>query len=131
MPSISCYLKIIDLKSSYDKTAVYASLIDSKTNQKIGCIINRIDPKIFGDGDSYVLNDSTYNIYDIDGSGQGSFTLTSVLGGNISTLIPIVISGKTGNLDGAFVAKTNKVTVYGVPDLSNPLNIKINLSIQY
>ena len=32
MPSISCYLKIIDLKSSYDKTAVYTSLLDSKGN---------------------------------------------------------------------------------------------------
>ena len=130
MPSLSCYIKIATLKSSYDKTAAYSSLLDSKTNQEIGCIINRLETKIFGDNDSYLLTDSTYTIYDLENSGQGSFTCTNVLGGNIPT-IPTSFQSKTGTLDGCFVTKTNNVTVFGVPDFSDPLNIKVNISIHY
>ncbi len=128
--NLSCYAILSEIKSSYDKTSTYLSLYDSKTKEEVGCIINRLDAKIFGNNDSYVLSDNTYTIYNLENKGQGSFSTQSVLSNNIATFLT-PFQNKTGVLDGAFVTETNKVTVFGKPNLLDPSNILLDIVINY
>ena len=130
MPTISCYTTLSDLKSSYDKTSTYLDLYDSITEKKIGCIINIVETKIFGNNDSYVLMDNIYTIYDIDSKGQGSFSTKSVLKNNILDLLK-PFQNKTGVLDGSFVTLTNKVTVFGKSKQLNSGKLRLDILISY
>lgn len=130
MPTISCYTTLSDLKSSYDKTSTYSELYDSTTNEKIGCIINTVETKMFGNNNSYILMDSIYTIYDIDGKGQGSFSTKNVFKTNILDLLK-PFQNKTGVLDGSFVTLTNKVTVFGKTEPLNSDKLKTNILIHY
>lgn len=130
MPTISCYTTISDLKSSYDKTSTYLDLYDSNTEQKIGCLINTIETKLFGNNDSYILTDNIYTIYDIDGKGQGSFSTKNVFKSKILDLLK-PFQNKTGTLDGSFVTLTNKVTVFGKTEPLNSDKLKTNILIHY
>ena len=130
MPSLQCYFNLASIKPSYDQTSYYVPLFDSSTNEKVGCIISTLNQKSFGDNDNYLLVNSSYTIYNLNGKGQGSFSITSVLGGNMTTVIPTNLANKTGDLDGSFVVQTNKVTVFSVPDLTNP-TLKVNVTIKY